>query len=487
MQLLLETLTYHRDSAGPLSVVVILLVRVTLVLLTTLLFGRLLARASAAVQHRVWLLGLLGTLAVPVLWAATPGWRMSLLVLKVNDTPASSVEMPIAASASPWLMAMVTLWLTGMLLGLIYLIVGIVSARRTFRNSLPCDDPLWLGALGEARRDIGMHGPMQLRTTSHLAAPAVWSLWRIRILVPESTTAWTLAQRRSVLVHELTHARRRDCWSQLLASIVCAVWWFHPLAWLASARLRLLAEQAADDGVLRSGTGRTDYASHLLAIAASLGRLRFIDPALLRVAGSHLEQRIRAILDPSRMRYPLRVHHARLSWLIGCTLLVALATCSPTDVQPVTQQADSRPKIPGRIDLRFRLHAVPVPTAEERKPVVASDSLSDPPISSARPTSTGDVVFAEPVAFQERILLLSPGSVAGSGSTVEIPAPPASPFQLIPNWEAGRDAAMLLPNFVPGTAKVALVSPLPDRAPLSTSTEAATVATATAEKLSVRY
>ena len=84
MQLLLEALTYHRDSAGPLSVLVILLVRVTLVLLTTLLFGGLFSRASAALQHRVWLLGLLGTLAVPALWAATPGWRMPLLVLKVQ-------------------------------------------------------------------------------------------------------------------------------------------------------------------------------------------------------------------------------------------------------------------------------------------------------------------------------------------------------------------------------------------------------------------
>jgi hypothetical protein len=84
-------------------------------------------------------------------------------------------------------------------------------------------------------------------------------------------------------------------------------------------------------------------------------------------------------------------------------------------------------------------------------------------------------------------LLLPPGNGASMGSVIELPAPPANPFQLIPNWEVDRDAAVLLPNFVPGTAKIALVSPLPDRTPHSSRTAAGCVATATAEMLSVRY
>ena len=212
--------------------------------------------------------------------------------------------------------------------------------------------------------------------------------------------------------------RRRDCWSQLLAGIVCAVWWFHPLAWHASGRLRLLAEQAADDGVC-AGTGRTDYAGHLLSIAISLGRSRLVRPAVLRVTGSHLERRIRAILDPTRMRYPLRDHHARLGWLVGSTLLIALATCSPSDVRPLAQQAGMPMPVPGRIDLRLRLHSVPMPDAKGRKTVVIFE-----PVTTENPTVTvdGNTVTTQYLLLGElELIALVPMSVRGNRLASLIP------------------------------------------------------------------
>jgi hypothetical protein len=299
--------------------------------------------------------------------------------------------------------------------------------------------------------------------TSHFAAPAVWSLWRVRILVPQAAESWTFAQRRSVLVHELTHARRRDCWSQLLASLVCAVWWFHPLAWHAARRLRLLAEQAADDGVLRSGTGRTEYASHLLSIAITVGKMRRLQPAVLYAGGSDLERRIRAILDPTRMRYPLRAHHARMGWLVGCTLLVALSTCSPTHVQPLAQRS-GEPQSRPRIDLRLRLLPLPAPAVEQPQ-------------------------TAESAEVPSELITLTPASdnLHNLYRVSDVQLVAVSPvFQLLPNWEVGRDAAELIPNFVAGTAKTVLVMPSPAGVPPDARPQAAPVATATADLLSVR-
>jgi ankyrin repeat protein len=101
------------------------------------------------------------------------------------------------------------------------------------------------------------------------------------------------------LVHELEHARRFDWAVQLLARAACALYWFHPLAWIAWRQLRLEAERACDDAVVRHSDA-TDYAEQLVALAR---RLTTAPPLSLAMAGrSDLAARVSALLDAGRPR-----------------------------------------------------------------------------------------------------------------------------------------------------------------------------------------
>jgi beta-lactamase regulating signal transducer with metallopeptidase domain len=59
----------------------------------------------------------------------------------------------------------------------------------------------------------------------------------------------------AVLIHEVTHARRRDNLVGLLYEIALCALWFHPLVWLTGSRLAMFRELSCDDSVIKSSRG----------------------------------------------------------------------------------------------------------------------------------------------------------------------------------------------------------------------------------------
>jgi beta-lactamase regulating signal transducer with metallopeptidase domain len=59
----------------------------------------------------------------------------------------------------------------------------------------------------------------------------------------------------AVLIHEVTHARRRDNLIGLIHEIALCGLWFHPLVWLTSSRLAMFRELSCDDCVIESSLG----------------------------------------------------------------------------------------------------------------------------------------------------------------------------------------------------------------------------------------
>jgi hypothetical protein len=124
-------------------------------------------------------------------------------------------------------------------------------------------------------------------------APAVEGLLRPRISLPAGIESLlTASELEAVLLHERTHARRRDNLIRLVHEIgVCALW-FHPLVWLAGSRLSLYRELSCDESVIR-----VERAGELVSALAKLA-----NPAetLLLQAGasSYLADRLTSLAAP---------------------------------------------------------------------------------------------------------------------------------------------------------------------------------------------
>ena len=125
------------------------------------------------------------------------------------------------------------------------------------------------------------------------------------MLLPAGAAGWTHDRIRIVLAHELAHATRADWAVQALAELLRAIYWFNPLFWLASRRLRRESELACDDAVLGAGVEPPEYASQLVAIARELSAERPAwVPAAAIVGPSHFERRITAMLNARLNRVP---------------------------------------------------------------------------------------------------------------------------------------------------------------------------------------
>jgi beta-lactamase regulating signal transducer with metallopeptidase domain len=70
----------------------------------------------------------------------------------------------------------------------------------------------------------------------------------------------------AVLIHEVTHARRRDNLIGLMHEIALCGLWFHPLVWLTGSRLAMFRELSCDDAVIESSRG-ADLVSALAKLA----------------------------------------------------------------------------------------------------------------------------------------------------------------------------------------------------------------------------
>jgi len=140
-----------------------------------------------------------------------------------------------------------------------------------------------------------------VRVSESIHTPLTWGAIRPVILLPAYLEEWSAGQRDVVIRHERAHIQRRDWLWQAFAQVITAVFWFHPLVWLAAAQMRQEAEHAADDATLVAGVQAPEYADRLMAVARQLSGCS-PDAAVAMVRQPALTSRIAAILDTARTR-----------------------------------------------------------------------------------------------------------------------------------------------------------------------------------------
>jgi bla regulator protein blaR1 len=328
----------------------------TIILIFAFVVIGLMRRLSSEGRHIVWSFTFLALLALPMLlWVlpkielpaqATQVLAFQSLPLKgepstlpvahqnqnlniIPDNPAGRLEVNTSVSIS--VIAGVSYSVISLAL-LLYLLTFIFRVSRSLLNMLPCSDPESHVLLQSSRQKLNIKRSVALRISYLDKTPWTWCVFSPVIVLPQDFKQWSTEDKQNAFTHELAHIKRFDILTTVLAKMVCCLYWFNPLVWLAYKLMNREAEQSCDNLVILSGAKSAGYANQLLSVARSIyqdfhrsgtapSRLDTV-PSMAR--STFLSHRIKAILDPKLRRSSVKKTTLSSAFIITLALSIPL-------------------------------------------------------------------------------------------------------------------------------------------------------------------
>lgn len=311
----------------------------------------------------LWLL-LFSKLVVPPSWgspwALSPSWLGPGVpgLTDAHSIPSTTVIVGAVGDSRLGAPSGACLWFFLWLAGVSCLAgVALLRQRALARTMARWAEPAPVGVVAAAEStaaQLGLRRRPRVLVLPQLGVPAVVGVFRPVVLLPralvaafgESGSGLPCRSRDAlshVLLHELAHVRRGDLWVDAVCRWIQLLYWFHPLVWLAAARVRALRELCCDAtvaGVLRERTA--DYRDTLMAYAA-----RGLEPSRSAISGmgyftgpATIISRLEHLREPDRAK----VGRARRLGYAGIAILFGVGFV-PSSVEG--ESATSPPRLTG--------------------------------------------------------------------------------------------------------------------------------------------
>jgi beta-lactamase regulating signal transducer with metallopeptidase domain len=257
---------------------------------------------SATTKYWIWVATSLNFI-LPVgavldkLWARHLSWAAPLGI--IGDFANTSTQGRTATMLSG-------VWLLCATLMLTRLCLRIRAERR--------DTSATAGPSARQSRPGFLAQGVPVRFAENEEAPAVDGLLHPHISLPYGIDRLLSEHElNAVLIHELTHARRRDNLIRLIHEVSLCVLWFHPLVWITGSRLALYRELSCDESVIQSAHGEE--------LVSALAKLANPDKALLlqASASSFISHRLARLAAQPQPTY--RAASMLLTVVFGAVLL----------------------------------------------------------------------------------------------------------------------------------------------------------------------
>ena len=205
---------------------------------------------------------------------------------------------------------LVPVWAVGFALVFAWFVISHLRfCRRILAASSDETDEQVLAVWRQNTESFGLHTPVRLVRCKAATTPFSIGIGKKSRVTVLPAYPYTASELHLIFRHELHHIRRNDVASKLFFAFLCALFWFHPLVWIAARESAKDLELSCDEIVLEE---------------ADDDERRLYARLLLHTAGERHGFTTCLSADAKSLRYRLtHVMHARTCRL-GTGLLIAL-------------------------------------------------------------------------------------------------------------------------------------------------------------------
>lgn len=224
-----------------------------------------------------------------------------------------------------------TFWIASSMMWLGLFVIRIGRFHRMLNRSRVAPADVRLEASRIAKR-FGIRTCPSIRFIDAAIPPLVWALpGRIQVVLPSKLMNQLGPQQISmILAHELMHVRRRDHWVRWIEVAILTLYWWNPVAWWVSRKLRDIEEVCCDVSVLQHFQDQNFvYGETLVRTVEYLSRLGKSSPVIASSFGKKnaTQKRVEMILK-NQLSRPVSVYFRRVLLLIAILILPFSASAS---------------------------------------------------------------------------------------------------------------------------------------------------------------
>ena len=160
-------------------------------------------------------------------------------------------------------------WLLGIAFMLALMLIGTIRLNRRIRHtSADGVNENILEAVNQCSRIMKLKMPLDVVVQSYIKTPVLAGVLHPKIVLPVYAADLDEETLKYIIMHELSHFKRYDMFTNYLLIIVQAVHWFNPFVWYCFKKMRQDMELATDALVLSrlQNPEHKQYAMSLLSV-----------------------------------------------------------------------------------------------------------------------------------------------------------------------------------------------------------------------------